>query len=223
MTGDEGKKKEQTMIVVTYATDDQGWFRALEAGCLRHRLTLVVLGWGATWKNFLQKPRAVKDFLRQVSPTEMILVVDAFDVLILHGEEEFLRRYTMVLRTSKQSGPVIVGIDNLNGPRWVDWYLGAIFTHFPVLNAGVFFGPAADLRRLYSCLLLEPNIGGTTDDQKRLNAIANKMNGLITVDTLGLIIHTATVGRPPHFGATDSPCVVHAPVHSSHSLAALCT
>lgn len=196
------------MIVVAVATDDQGWFRALKASCVRSGLPLVVLGWGTTWTGFLHKPQIVERFLRSRPPDEMVLVVDAFDVLVLQGEEELFKRYSVLTR---RSGSVVVGVDNRDGPWWIQWYVRKIFPSSVehVLNAGVFFGPAVDIHRVYDILLKTKVVG---DDQTRLNTMALKMKHLLTIDDSGYIIHTATIGRPPFLPMGSAlPCVVHAP------------
>lgn len=199
------------MKVITFATSDQGWFQALRTSCRRNRLQLEVLGWGEPWEGFLHKPRAVLRHLQTTAPDELVLVVDAFDVLILCGEQEFLRRYADLRQTCL--GTIVVGRENIDGPWWMSMYLRLAFPSSlstSTLNAGVLFGPAADLVRLYGALLRD---GDGDDDQKRLNHTAGRLWHILVVDERGDLIHTATAGRPPNLQtiARRPPCLVHAP------------
>lgn len=203
------------MLVVTFATNDQGYFRALKVSCERNGLRLVVLGWKKQWTGYMDKPQAVMRYAQTLDPSEMLIVVDAFDVIILQPEAEILLRYQKI--TDQDRNRVVVGIDNVNGSLIVSKLLNLIFRsscYSRNINTGVMIGPASTIAFIFKSMCA--NAGSvTSDDQKIFNQLCSKLANKITVDDSGDIIFTSCVFRSPGPRPLSrngkSPCIVHAP------------
>lgn len=211
------------MLVVTYATSDQGYFRALEQCCLQNGFQFVVLGWGDKFESFMQKPRAVLGYLKELPDDQMIIIVDAFDVLILQTAEEIYRRYQAITH-GKQHPQLVVGVDNLHGPWLISLVSDFLFTCSCAkhnLNAGVMIGTVSAMKRMYELLITGSEGGAGDDDQKILNNTCSAISEHITVDDTGLIIVTT---NPYALDSSEliasKPCILHATAEGN--LDALC-
>lgn len=199
------------MIVVTYATNDQGYFRALEASCRRHGIPFVVLGWGAQWTNFLQKPWAVLEYAQGLDANEFIVMVDAFDVLVLQGADEIMRRYNHLTRKCVDA-QIVIGVDNTNGSSVINFVQKLLYPSTCAnrsLNTGVQMGPAGVFVTILTKL---KRLNNSNDDQILFNKNCSKFREHITVDYTGYIIYTScTCISPPFPFPNVTPCVLHSP------------
>lgn len=204
----------KSMIVITFATDDQGYFQALKSSCAMNNLELVVLGWGEKWTGFLQKPRMVADYIRKLDPMEMIVVVDAFDVIILQNADEIQKRFDHLTRhcDPKSKPQVVIGVDNVNGP-WIYDLFSFMFFRTACwkrpLCMGVQIGSADVMLRIFEIF---KDAIDNEDDQVILNRQCTKIKDSITVDDSGYLIYNSCVLKSLYKNTNKTkPCVVHAP------------
>lgn len=206
--------QQESMLVVTYATSDQGYFRALEQCCIRNGFQLVVLGWGEKFESFMQKPLAYLSYLKKLPDDTMTIVVDAFDVLILQTADEVHKRYQTITH-GKQHPQLVVGVDHLHGPWLLSQFTNLLFAHSCSkrnLNVGVMIGPASVMLWVHELIIAEYRSGGSgDDDQKALNKTCSAISENITVDDTGFIITTT---NPFDMSSSEllktKPCILHA-------------
>ena len=147
------------MIVVTVATEKKGYYDLLVKSCEIHGLTLITLGLGMKWTGFSMKYRLMREYLHSIPENEIIVFVDAYDVIINDNEESIITKFTSF------------GTDIVFGTQ--DGLLSKMtFTHCfgHVLCGGCYIGYASRIKQLLHILndpvLIEETDG---DDQEMLN------------------------------------------------------
>ena len=81
--------------VVTYASHggrDDRFCRAIES-TYHHNIDLIILGWGVKWTGLSQKLYAAYHYTKALPEDDIVLFVDAFDVMFANTEEYILTRY----------------------------------------------------------------------------------------------------------------------------------
>lgn len=158
------------MRVVTFATHDEGYILALRKSCHRNNLQLVELGEGEKWMGFLHKVNVVRKYLRSLHPDTMVLVVDAYDVIILRPADEILACFNH-LTHGQASNRVVIGIENQNRHLFSWIWLQAQFGSCDVvtISAGNYIGTADSIDRLYNFIPYEALLSNKGDDQVFLN------------------------------------------------------
>ena len=57
------------------ATHEEGYFRALQESCKRHRMPLTVLGWGQPWRGFNWRFRLMQEALATRPPDLVVMLL----------------------------------------------------------------------------------------------------------------------------------------------------
>ena len=82
------------MKLITYATHDSGYFRALELSSQKNGFQLIVLGFNKKWEGFTQKIIDIIEYLKEFeNKDEIICFVDGFDCIVLGTADEMLIKY----------------------------------------------------------------------------------------------------------------------------------
>ncbi len=84
--------------IITYASHagkDDRFCRTIESA-IRNEIDLVVLGWGQRWKGLPQKLEAALTYSKTLPKEDVIMFVDAFDVLFIDSAERILDTYLQV-------------------------------------------------------------------------------------------------------------------------------
>ena len=83
------------MKAITVATENNGYFETLKESSMRYNYHLVVLGYEQEWKGFGWRLNLVLEYLKTLPSDEIVIVVDAYDVIFLRDskelKEEFLK------------------------------------------------------------------------------------------------------------------------------------
>ncbi len=75
---------------VTYAShrgSDERFCMALESAA-RHKIRLTILGWGIPWRGLFQKLEAAMELAENLPSDDVVLFVDAFDVLFTNTSSQ---------------------------------------------------------------------------------------------------------------------------------------
>ena len=75
---------------VTYAShrgSDDRFCMALESAA-RHKINLIILGWGVPWRGLFQKLEAAMNLTASLPPNDVVLFVDAFDILFTNASSQ---------------------------------------------------------------------------------------------------------------------------------------
>lgn len=157
------------MQLVCVATHSAGYFPVLEKTAAIHGMDLVPLGWGQTWRGFAWKFRLLEDHLRRCGENDIVVVIDAFDVIVVADAAVVERRFV-----ADFGGKPIVFSTEQEPPGALTRYA---YNHmFPAcrhpdvrLNGGAYAGRAWALRDMLAYFRAE--LGGFSDrddDQKFL-------------------------------------------------------
>ena len=77
------------MKLLVYATHSEGYFELLKKQAMDLGYDLVVIGWGSSWKGFFHRFHLYVEYLRDLeNPKELVVINDAFDVLVLRPPED---------------------------------------------------------------------------------------------------------------------------------------
>lgn len=79
------------MKVITVATQYSGYFYTLRESAKRFNYELIVLGYGMKWRGFGWRLSLILDYLRTLPTNEIIMVVDAYDVVLLRDSKYALK------------------------------------------------------------------------------------------------------------------------------------
>jgi hypothetical protein len=83
------------MQLITVATHSQGYYPALQASCARFNVQMTVLGWGCRWRGFGWKLQLVATHLSTLPRGECVVVIDAFDTLLVSGVHDLAAQFSM--------------------------------------------------------------------------------------------------------------------------------
>ena len=83
------------MHIITCATHNEGYFDVLKKSCKKNGHKLKILGWkqGKNWKGNISKFKYIIEYLKKIDQNEIVLVVDAFDVMILANSNEIEHKF----------------------------------------------------------------------------------------------------------------------------------
>jgi hypothetical protein len=92
-----------SLHIVTYATHggrDDRFCRAVESSIV-NKVNLKILGWGKKWMGLSQKLRAAQSYAESVSFYDIILFVDAFDIMFTKAanEENIIKTFKQINKT----------------------------------------------------------------------------------------------------------------------------
>lgn len=154
------KKNGRNYTVVTYATHAHGRFAALET----EKRGIVVGGWGKPWNGFMDKAKFYHEVAGTVPPDHVLIFIDGFDTHILREPQEAVNRFIKEFPGCR----FLASVDLAIAPPFARRRMfGCTDPAMPGVNAGLYMGYAADVRRvLGACLRL-----GIDDDQQALQQV----------------------------------------------------
>lgn len=141
--------------------------------CRRAELRPVLLGWGEPWYGFSMKLHLVERYLQE-HDDQHVMVLDAFDSVLLGGAAELLDRYfsfnhPLVMSTQMGCWP-----DEEKLPLYP-----AAPTPFATVNSGAWVGDRDHLLRVFQ---RHPLPAGTWDDQRYWTDVFLGDNELVRLD-----------------------------------------
>jgi hypothetical protein len=183
-----------------------------------HNLRPELLGLGDARLSFLHREYSVKlEHVRKwlldnlathiVRPTDLVMHVDAYDVVLRGGEGAILQAWT-----DAGQPPVLVSVEKNLFPRrdLRPWFDAAADKHgagspYRYINSGTYMGEAQALAQV----LTMPEMQGTGDDQGMLQAAWKAARpGLIALDYHRHVFHVPIQDTFAHAVASQSP-VMH--------------
>lgn len=141
-------KNQPTLHICTIASHETKELNQLLDSCARNNLEVNILGLGKPYVGHGLKITYVKEFIHNLPDVDVVLVVDAYDVLVLASKEEILEKYL------KCGYPVLFGAEtNLFRKRHLNKYLKNYPkspTKFRYLNAGTWIGRIGTLKQIFA-------------------------------------------------------------------------
>lgn len=149
---------------VTVATKNGGYYNCLKFLCKKHNIKLVTLGWEEKWEGFVWRWKIYKDFLNTINNDDIVLWIDAYDVLIVEDEEIIVKKF-LEFKTE-----IVFGIEDFLLTKMTFGNCDK-----PILNGGSHIGYVRTVKKLID-LMLDPNLSKKwkNDDQNMLNDIGCK-------------------------------------------------
>lgn len=214
------------MKVVTVATHDERYFPVLVQSCKRHNIDLVVLGWGKRWQGFTWKFQLVLEYLRKLDPNELVVFIDAYDVIILQDANVIESRFKNI--QSQTNAKMIIGWERAKS-NLIEGLSHMIFgtCKGKRLNSGTYIGYCKDLLHILqnACTIFKCNQMVENDDQVLFTSFCNMHPDDILVDENfdmfyvingalkhlnmqqdGIVVYNKTM----YVNGTQSPCFIHA-------------
>jgi len=138
---------QRKLRVLSYANKDGGYVDVLRASAERYGYELVIIGHGQTWHGFGGRLISLRNFLQQANllPNEIILWVDAWDVMFVQKAELLLYKYRFLF-----SDKIVLNAErrhpckHIHRRLWERKY--GVWEHesktpYFVFNAGMWMGP----------------------------------------------------------------------------------
>ena len=146
------------MKIVTVGTQTSGYYPLLVESCRRHGIVLDTLGMGQPWKGFTMKFRLFQEYLENQSSDEIIMFVDAYDVVILEDHDMIVNKFKSFHRE------IVFGTQN-------DFFNQFVFPRClgNILNSGSYIGYCRSIQKLVNIVV--ENIDFSKSDQQILNHI----------------------------------------------------
>ena len=160
--------------IVTVATHEEGYLPALKILCKKNKIPLHILGYNKKWKGWNWRTEILIDFFENCDITDIVMVIDGFDVLVLSNIEEILQKF------KKFKCNILFSCSHLNvgQPYHTFFYKNIGFNivknYFKsknkyILNAGSFMGYSKHILQLYYQIQKKQKETGISDDQVLLN------------------------------------------------------
>jgi hypothetical protein len=172
------------MYLITYATHDSGYFKALKISAQRNGYELVILGYGDKWEGFTKRFLTMKDFIKEVDATDenkICCFIDAFDIIMLGPSTELESKYKQ-MNTNK----VVFSASNdnfMNKLIFGDLHEKDKDEYYNKINAGCYIGYAKSLLILFENLCDRMTCKPTANDQALINKYYLQNDKLLMLDT----------------------------------------
>ena len=148
--------------LVTVATHIDGYLPWLQKSCKRFNTKLIKLGYGQKWLGFSWRFKLMMDYLKTIDPDELVVFIDAYDVMMLRPLDDIEEYYNNIIKMNKCK--IIISEDKAI-PLYQEVIGKIYFNDYKDarLNAGSYMGKAKDLLDIISNI--NQNINDDDDDQ----------------------------------------------------------
>ena len=171
------------IYIVTVANKSDGYYEILKKSCIRNGCNLITLGFGEKWGGFVWKYKKLQEFLKTIYPSDIVIFVDGFDVIMVDHIDIFMERY------KKFNKSIVLSI--INNPDIIKYFEKKVFNTIKYkgyeywLCSGLYVGVVSDLIYMFDMMNIESD--KTNDDQLLLTQflIANPKfsNDKVALDT----------------------------------------
>jgi hypothetical protein len=209
--------------VVCVSTHSKGYFPILIESCKKNNIKLHVLGFNKKWQGFVWRFHLIQSFLGTLPKTDIVMFIDAYDVIILQDYSVILDRFL------KMKTNILLSRDG-DATGLHKYFYQKVFSKCGdyYINAGSYMGYVGALQELFTLLCSMNNCNNfNLDDQRMLSRIHEDQeffNKNIKIDIHRVIFYNVLV---KHIFTTDinvcvangkiinnkgiEPCVIHAP------------
>ena len=137
--------------LITVATHDDGYLPWLEKSCKRFNTELIKLGYGQKWLGYSWRFRLIIDYFKTIDPEEIIIFIDAYDVIMLRPLDDIEEYYNNIIKMTNKK--IIISEDKP-------------YNQFINMLARIYFGTCKDTRI---------NAGSYLGKAKHILEILNKL------------------------------------------------
>lgn len=160
------------MKIVTVATSPDGYYKWLKQSCDRYKTELITLGMNEKWLGYNWKLLKMKKYLEQLDDNEIVMFVDAYDVILLDDTSKLEQKF---IESDKK---IVVGCEN-NDNKTLGHLIFDKCNNKP-LNSGTYIGYVKYLKQMLKDII-EKNNDPSLDDQKLMIKYCKK-NNIIHID-----------------------------------------
>lgn len=160
--------------VIAFATDKQSYYELFVESCCRYNIEPVILGMNETWTGYGRKLIAVRDYIKNLPAKEVVIIVDAFDVIFLCGIDEIEYKFN---KTSSYFLCGAISLGKLEG-RIYNYEFNRTGKKVPItptnynfLNSGTWISHASYAQYLIDELIQEYHLTENSLDQQLLTGI----------------------------------------------------
>lgn len=218
-----------TLYVVTVATHNDGYLDALKKSCENNNIKLNILGYGQKWEGFAWRFDLLNNFLQDKNDNDIILFIDAYDVIILNDINIILEKFL------KYNKPIVISSENINNKINQYVYTKVFGICEYNLNAGTYIGYIYALKQMFYLLKNKYNLKSCKNDDQCLlvnfyNSNKEFVNKYITIDNESKIFYVLTHDNILNyfynksykyekiFENNKNPCIIHGPGNINMSL-----
>jgi hypothetical protein len=176
------------MKFVVVATHSERYFPDLEESVKQYNHEMVKLGWGEKWRGFGWKLTLLRDYLRSISPDEIICFIDGYDVIILQPADVIERNFKRLVKEDAKNKILISSETSTQDT--LNTVLTGLWTNVwsykckgSLINAGTYMGYASailgvldDICSTYECI-------DSADDQILIQRFCQKNHDRFIIDT----------------------------------------
>jgi hypothetical protein len=173
---------QDDMKVVLYATKPGGYWDGLIASAQRHKIQVDVLGWGTQWKGFGHRLLAMREYVRMLPDHEIVVFVDAYDVVFLRNLSSMAAEYEE--RCRLRGDRIVLSTEARGaGGTIFNLYFGQCANEN--INAGTYIGYAYLIRNILNQVCADAGrcADRTADDQYMLTRFCDHNRDIFGFDT----------------------------------------
>lgn len=138
------------MKVSCVATHNSGYLDTLKHACHLYDIKLDILGWNKKWQGLHSKLDYWRDYVNNCDDNEIILLLDAFDVLIIASEDEITDKFLSF------NCDIVFGVE-IPANRFQEYFYRKVFNPYSdeYLCTGTIIGYGRSLKTLFSSISTE--------------------------------------------------------------------
>jgi hypothetical protein len=217
--------------VITFVTEKQGYYDLFIDSCCRYSIEPVILGWNEKWVGYGKKLIAIRNYIKNLPAKEIVIIVDAFDVIFLCGLDEIEYKFNKTsysflcgaLNLGKLAGKVYNYEFNKTGVM-----PPATPYNYSFLNSGTWISSASYAQYLIDELIEKYQMTELSMDQQLLTALYVQNLYNVNIDWSCEIFHNVIFkdivtrkadlkdlkfydNRALNTASGTKPCIIHAP------------
>jgi hypothetical protein len=175
------------MKVITVATHPDRYYESLLDSAKKNNIDITVLGMGEKWQGFGWKFTKMIEFLEKVNMNEIVMFIDAYDVIFLDNGQKIEEKFLEIKR--KNNFKILIGVDLISKSKFHSYTYKKIFSSNNPhnINSGVYIGYAKDIYDVLTNIKKNNDLNNT-DDQKLFIMEHNKDNSIFYFDKKNEII-----------------------------------
>ncbi len=153
------------MKVVTVATHSDRYFDTLVDSAKKNNIELIVLGFGQKWQGLVWKFILMIDYLKNADPDEIILFIDAYDVIFIQDIKNIEKKFLEIKK--RADFKILLGVDQVPSNYIHRYMYNKVFNSAKNpnrINTGVYIGYAKDIYNILNDIQIN-NTTKETNDQ----------------------------------------------------------
>ena len=217
--------------VIAFGTDKQAYYDLFIESCNRYSIEPVILGWDEKWIGHGKRLVAIRDYIKNLPGKEIVIIVDAFDVIFLCGPDEIEYKFNKMstsflcgaINLGKLAGRIYNYEFNKTGKK-----LPLTPTNYNFLNTGTWISHASYAQYLIDELIKKYHMTDISMDQQLFTGLYVQNLYNVDIDWRCEIFHNIIFkdlltrkadlkdlkfydNRVMNTVSGTKPCIIHAP------------